>query len=249
MPWLVKQLEALRGDSSKPLRVLDAACGTGMHAIALAQKGYAVTGVDLSEGMIARARANAERSGVEVRFEVAGFYQIAHALGLHPSSVRSEPFDAVLCLGNSLPHLTSLGYLMMALVDFAWCLRQGGLLLIQNRNFDAVLERRERAMEPQMHREGDTEWQFLRSYDYLDNGLIQFTILTRKRTGEGEWQEQSTSSQLYPQRLSDLLKTLAMTKYTNIMAYGSLAGESFDIHDSGNLVMTAFVGPLTAQVI
>jgi len=34
-------------------RVLDAACGTGVHAIALAQQGYVVVGADLSAGMIA----------------------------------------------------------------------------------------------------------------------------------------------------------------------------------------------------
>jgi glycine/sarcosine N-methyltransferase len=247
MPWLLSQLEALREGSPRPLRILDAACGTGMHAIALAHAGYDVTGVDLSEGMIARARANAQRNGVEVRFEVAGFYKLSPALGLR-SSGSNEPFDAVLCLGNSLPHLTSLGYLVMGLVDFAWCMHPGGLLLIQNRNFDAVLERRERVMEPQMHREGDTEWQFLRFYDYLPDGLILFTILTRKRIGGGEWQEQSTSSLLYPQLLGDMLRALAMVKYNDIKAFGSMAGEWFDIHNSANLVVTARVGPQTGGI-
>jgi hypothetical protein len=37
-------------------------------------------------------------------------------------------------------------------------------LLIQNRNFDGVLARQERWMEPQAHREGETEWLFLRFY-------------------------------------------------------------------------------------
>ena len=33
-------------------RVLDAACGTGHHAIALAERGYEVVGADLSRAMI-----------------------------------------------------------------------------------------------------------------------------------------------------------------------------------------------------
>ena len=77
-------------------RVLDAACGTGHHAIALARRGYHAVGADLSAAMIEQARRNAAAAGVEARFAVAGFGGLA-ALG--------ETFDAVLCLGNSLPHL------------------------------------------------------------------------------------------------------------------------------------------------
>ncbi|MDY7040920.1 MAG: class I SAM-dependent methyltransferase, partial [Chloroflexota bacterium] len=54
LPFIERQLTAVGAR-----RVLDAACGTGMHAIALAQRGYEVIGADLSAGMIERARENA----------------------------------------------------------------------------------------------------------------------------------------------------------------------------------------------
>src|SRR5947209_19234510 len=38
-------------------RVLDLGCGTGNHAVPLAERGYQVVGVDRSEDMLARARA------------------------------------------------------------------------------------------------------------------------------------------------------------------------------------------------
>jgi ubiquinone/menaquinone biosynthesis C-methylase UbiE len=53
-------------------QVLDAACGTGHHAIALAKRGYRVTGADLSAPMVAQARDNAQAAGVQVPFVVAG---------------------------------------------------------------------------------------------------------------------------------------------------------------------------------
>jgi len=42
-------------------RVLDVGCGTGNYALALAELGYCVVGVDYSTGMLRRARAKAAR--------------------------------------------------------------------------------------------------------------------------------------------------------------------------------------------
>lgn len=52
----------------KTLHILDIGCGTGRHSIELARRGYKVTGVDLSEGMLSRAREKAKSQGVEVDF-------------------------------------------------------------------------------------------------------------------------------------------------------------------------------------
>ncbi|MDZ4042629.1 MAG: methyltransferase domain-containing protein [Eubacteriales bacterium] len=52
----------------KSLEILDIGCGTGRHAIELAKRGYSVTGVDLSEAQLSRARLNAEATKVNVRF-------------------------------------------------------------------------------------------------------------------------------------------------------------------------------------
>ncbi len=49
-------------------RILDIGCGTGRHAIELAKRGYKVTGVDLSESQLQRAREKAQEAGVSVEF-------------------------------------------------------------------------------------------------------------------------------------------------------------------------------------
>lgn len=48
--------------------ILELGCGTGGHAIPLAQKGYRVSGIDISEAMIARARRKAENVGFKFGF-------------------------------------------------------------------------------------------------------------------------------------------------------------------------------------
>jgi 2-polyprenyl-3-methyl-5-hydroxy-6-metoxy-1,4-benzoquinol methylase len=53
---------------NKKCKILDLGCGTGRHAIELTKRGYSVTGVDLSENMLQKARKNAAESGVEIEF-------------------------------------------------------------------------------------------------------------------------------------------------------------------------------------
>ena len=63
MTFLLEELDLPAGS-----RILDMGCGTGRHAVRLAQAGYCVTGVDISEGMLSQARRAAEAAGVDVEW-------------------------------------------------------------------------------------------------------------------------------------------------------------------------------------
>ena len=238
LPFLQGLLRNLEAGADRPLHILDAACGTGMHAIALAQLAYWAAGADISAGMIEQARLNAAQAGVEVEFQAAGFGELASAF----ANRELLPFDALLCLGNSLPHLLGPAELAAALADFAACLRPGGLLLIQNRNFDAVLAQRSRWMEPQSHQEGEREWVFVRFYDLLSEELIHFNILTLRRVRGEAWEQQVISTPLRPLRLEELSAALRSAGFGSLSAYGDLAGGAYDPAASGNLVMTGIRG-------
>jgi 2-polyprenyl-3-methyl-5-hydroxy-6-metoxy-1,4-benzoquinol methylase len=49
-------------------KILDAACGAGRHAIALAQKGYKVTAFDLSEPLINKAKTLSNELNLNINF-------------------------------------------------------------------------------------------------------------------------------------------------------------------------------------
>jgi len=54
---------------NKSLKIIDIGCGTGRHVIELTKRGYNVTGVDLSEDQIKRAKEKAQEAGVTIDFQ------------------------------------------------------------------------------------------------------------------------------------------------------------------------------------
>lgn len=53
----------------KSLNIIDVGCGTGRHSIELAKRGYQITGIDLSESQLKRAKEKAEDQGLKIVFE------------------------------------------------------------------------------------------------------------------------------------------------------------------------------------
>ena len=53
---------------NKSLKILDVGCGTGRHTIELSRRGYHVTGIDLSESQLARAREKAREQNLDLDF-------------------------------------------------------------------------------------------------------------------------------------------------------------------------------------
>lgn len=79
-------------DLPKPAKVLDLCCGTGRHSAVLAEAGYHVTGIDLSQELLHEARLN----------DACG--QIRYIQGDMRSIPLTGPYDAVVNL------FTSFGY-------------------------------------------------------------------------------------------------------------------------------------------
>src|SRR5262249_16875027 len=64
------ELETVRRHVKPGGRVLDVGCGAGREALGFARTGFRVTAIDIAPGMIAAARANAERPGLPIDVQV-----------------------------------------------------------------------------------------------------------------------------------------------------------------------------------
>jgi 2-polyprenyl-3-methyl-5-hydroxy-6-metoxy-1,4-benzoquinol methylase len=77
---------------NKETKILDIGCGTGRHAIELTKRGYNVTGVDLSESQLARARQKAREQKLDIKF-------LLHDARLLPFNKEFD-FAIMLCEGG-----------------------------------------------------------------------------------------------------------------------------------------------------
>lgn len=232
MPLILQTLQSLNKPAAQT-RVIDTACGTGQHAIAISQAGYDVSGSDLFPEMVSIAKINADLALQKISFKALG-------LGYNQAGFSDEPpFDAALCLGNSLPHVESQSALQEALADFYALLNLGGLLLLQMRNFDLIVEEKRRWMSPQAHQSQDEEYIFFRFYDFLEDGKIDFNMLTLKKNNDQPWQSTMTSTKLLPVLSAPLQYQLLDLGFREVQLFGSLDGRDYQPLISDDLIVVA----------
>ncbi|MDQ1743484.1 MAG: glycine/sarcosine N-methyltransferase [Pseudonocardiales bacterium] len=124
-------LDRVVAGTSPGRALFDIACGTGFHAAHFSRSGYSVDASDGSAEMVERARANLAALGTGVRVERLSWED------LRPLSVPR--YDAVICLGSSMPHAGA-GQRRTLLRRVHDLLRVGGVLLVDHRNFDYIVD-------------------------------------------------------------------------------------------------------------
>lgn len=113
-------------------KILDVATGTGYHSVALMNNGFEVRSADGSPEMLAKAFENARQAGHILTTIQADWRWLNR-------DVHSR-FDAVICLGNSFTHIFSENDRRKALAEFYSALKHDGILIIDHRNYDLILD-------------------------------------------------------------------------------------------------------------
>jgi len=113
--------------------ILDVATGTGFHSVQLLKEGFNVTSADGNAQMLVKAFENAKDHGHVMRTVHADWRWLNR-------DVQDQLFDAVICLGNSFTHLFGEHDRRRALAEFYAVLKHDGVLIIDQRNYDAILD-------------------------------------------------------------------------------------------------------------
>lgn len=203
--------------------VLDTACGTGLHSCVLAQMGIKTTGADISLQMLEKAKRNATQLGANVEW----IHSSMQDLPKH----CSETFDAVLCLGNSLPHLLTQSDLRKTLSNFAALLKKNGILVAQLLNYTRLLQNGERIINIAQNK----DQHIIRFYDF-DQHLIRFNILTFRWIGK-KASHKLQSTPLFPYTRELVSDALLSQGFSKVEFYGGMKFEPFDESTSNNLVV------------
>ncbi|MEX0778502.1 MAG: methyltransferase domain-containing protein [Balneolales bacterium] len=113
-------------------KILDVATGTGFHSVRLLRAGFDVVSADGSPEMLAKAFANGRDFGYILRTIQADWRWLNQDI--------NGRFDSVICLANSLTHLFSEHDRRKALAEFYSALTHDGVLIIDHRNYDSILD-------------------------------------------------------------------------------------------------------------
>ncbi len=114
-------------------KILDVATGTGFHSVQLLRAGFEVTSVDGSPVMLAKAFENARQRGHILQTIQADWRFLNRSV--------HDLYDAVVCLGNSFTHLHHENDRRKALAEYYATLRHDGILILDQRNYDALLDK------------------------------------------------------------------------------------------------------------
>ncbi len=164
---------------TRQARVLDAACGIGTQALGLAMRGHLVTGSDLSEDAVSRARVEAELRHITLPLYVADMRDL--------SCVQGDPFDAVLIADNAFAHLPSEADLLKTALSAARKLIPGGLFLATLRDYDTLVRERPAFEGPALYNDNGRRRIVHQLWDWTGPQTYTMHLYITRQTSGG-WQ-------------------------------------------------------------
>ena len=205
--------------------VLDLCCGQGRHSVALAKTGLSVTGVDLSEEMLAIARSTADAAGVPLTLRQADMRRL-------PDDLKDR-FDAVINMFSSFGYLESEEDDQEVLHQIAKALKPGGKLLMDLLNREWVIINNE---EYDWHQHDDGR--VILEHRELDLQTSTNHLTYTEILPDGTRLEMSDlHMRLYT--LTELTEMLAAAGLTLETVYGGFRGEEYGVNTRRMIIVAS----------
>lgn len=212
-------------------KVLDCACGSGRHAIEFARWGLEAAGCDISPKMLRTARRNAAEADVDIDFFDAGLTEVSQKVG-------EKKFDAVVCIGNSLPHLLTQRELDRAMRSIKRALAPDGLFISQIRNYEKILRENLRFMPPTSAESEGGECVFFRMLDIHGPRRVDFHIF-RFRRESARWRHDVQTTRLRPITKKHMDAALERAGFQKVRHYADYAFTPFRTGKTLDLITVA----------
>ena len=213
-------------------RVLDLGCGTGEHARMLASQGFTVVGVDASDAMLARARQHSSEGNPS--------YVLGDVSDV--GSLVSGEFGGAICLGNTLPHVTTAADLDRLVHGLRERLLSGAPLLIQLLNYERIFAKTQRALPTNVMPEGEGDLVLVRLMDPRPDGQVIFTPAVCRYRPEADQPLELLSARsvrLRGWRRPELETALQRGGFASIELYGTIDGGPYAAPESADLILVA----------
>jgi len=207
-------------------RVLDCSCGTGEHLAMLAPLGPSFFGSDISPAMLAVAKEKMKGLNLDIPLARADFRSLPEHF--------PEPFDAILCLSTSLPHVETEDEMVQALKSMHASLTDRGVviftqgiaerMMIDRPRFESIINNRD----------------YSRAFviDYHGRGMT-FHVLDFIHTDSStEFHTWSTTYPFMPLE-ADYRRMLGACGFTRVDTYG---GYDFSPYDETSRFMVIVAG-------
>lgn len=156
-------------------KILDIGCATGSLALELCKHDIIATGVDLDNELLKIAVKKSFNACQHINFRQVDMCNLR-------DTFSNRKFDTILCLGNTIPHLTNIDEIESFFSDVNSLLFPGGKFIFQIINYDRIIDKK----IPSLPTIENEKIKFVRNY-YPSQGqrFVNFeTILTIKHNGD-----------------------------------------------------------------
>ncbi len=193
-------------------KVFDSCMGDGCDSIYLIKEGFDVTSNDLDKLFIKKAQKRAKQGGTVLNITEFDWREL-------DKHFKQGRFDAVLCLGNSLTYLFKREDQLKTLKNFLFLLRDCGILIIDERNYQYFLDKREEILK-------EGKFSYSKKYVYCGDKVHGEPIEISEDKVRMQYTDERTGKKgyliLYPfkrNELSGLLKGVGFTKIEQFSDY------------------------------
>jgi len=190
-------------------KIFDACLGDGADSIHLLKNGFNVTSNDLDNLFIQKAKENANKHKVTLKITKYDWKDL-------DKHFQEKSFDAITCLGNSLTHLFEKKDRFKTLKNFLYILKDNGILIIDERNYQSILDKREEILN-------DEKFRLSNKFVYCGDNVRSRPIEISDNKVRLEIEDERTKNKwhllIYPFKRGELLNLLKEAGFTKIEQY------------------------------